>query len=102
LQRAGSGSSASVTHATAIICALVGGLSLAPAAAGSPGDLDGAFSGDGWLRTLDVRSSNTNYLPRGAEDVAVQPDGRIVAVGELIDGVSNWTSAPSATCRTAT
>ena len=74
----------------ATICALVGGLLLAPAAAGSPGDLDGAFSGDGWLRTLDVRSSNTNYLARGAEDVAVQADGRIVAVGELIDGVSNW------------
>ena len=60
------------------------------AATGAPGDLDGSFSGDGWLRTLEVRSSNTNYLPRGAEDVAIQPDGRIVAVGEMIDGVSNW------------
>ena len=63
---------------------------LAPAATGASGELDGSFSGDGWLRTLEVRSSNSNYLPRGADDVAIQPDGRIVAVGELIDGVSNW------------
>jgi hypothetical protein len=41
-----------VTRATAIVCALVGGLTLAPAATGAPGDLDGSFSGDGWLRTL--------------------------------------------------
>jgi uncharacterized delta-60 repeat protein len=77
-------------RAPAIISALVAGLALAPAAAGSPGDLDGSFSGDGWLRTLEVRSPGNNYLPRVAEDVAVQPDGRIVAVGELIDGTSNW------------
>ena len=77
-------------RATAIACALLGGLVLAPAAAGAPGDLDGSFSGDGWLRTLEVRSSDNNYLPKVAEDVAIQPDGRIVAVGELIDGTSNW------------
>ena len=68
-------------RATAIVCALLGGLVLAPAAAGSPGDLDGSFSGDGWLRTLEVRSSDNNYLPKVAEDVAIQPDGRIVASG---------------------
>jgi uncharacterized delta-60 repeat protein len=79
-----------VTRAAAILCALVGGVALAPAAAAAPGDLDGSFSGDGWLRTLEVRSADNNYLPRVAEDVAVQPDGRIVAVGELIDGTSNW------------
>ena len=77
-------------RATATIWALLGALALAPAAAGAPGDLDSSFSGDGWLRTLEVRSADNNYLPRGAEDVAVQPDGRIVAVGELIDGSSNW------------
>ena len=76
-------------RATATIWALLGALAMAPAAAGAPGDLDSSFSGDGWLRTLEVRSADNNYLPRGAEDVAVQPDGRIVAVGELIDGTSN-------------
>ena len=65
----------------AITSALLAGILLAPAAAASPGDLDGSFSGDGWLRTLDVRSADNNYLPRGTEDVAVQGDGRIVAVG---------------------
>jgi uncharacterized delta-60 repeat protein len=74
----------------AITSALLAGILFAPAAAGSPGDLDGSFSGDGWLRTLEVRSTANNYLPRGAEDVAVQRDGRIVVVGELIDGRSNW------------
>src|SRR5919107_1732104 len=77
-------------RAPAVISALVASLALAPAAAGSPGDLDGSFSDHGWLRTLEVRSAQNNYLPRVAEDVAVQPDGRIVAVGELIDGTSNW------------
>jgi len=74
----------------ALICALLGGVAFAPDADGSPGDLDISFSGDGWLRTLEVRSSDNNYLPRTAEHVAVQPDGKIVAVGELIDGASNW------------
>ena len=39
------------------------------------GNLDDTFSGDG-IRTLDLGAGN-----EGAEDVAVQPDGRIVAVG---------------------
>lgn len=77
-------------RATAVIGTLLGCAAFAPTAAGSPGDLDSSFSGDGWLRTLEVRSPSNNYLPRAAEDVAVQPDGRIVAVGELIDGTSNW------------
>ena len=77
-------------RATAVIWALLGWAALAPAAAGSPGDLDSSFSSDGWLRTLEVRSADNNYLPAAAEDVAVQRDGRIVAVGELIDGSSNW------------
>jgi uncharacterized delta-60 repeat protein len=61
----------------------------APASA-APGDLDSAFSSDGWVRTLEVRSETNNYLPEGAEDLAIQPDGKIVAVGELEDGTSNW------------
>ena len=61
----------------------------APAVA-APGQLDPTFSGDGWVRTLEVRSATNNYLPEGAEDIAVQPDGKIVAVGELEDGTSHW------------
>jgi uncharacterized delta-60 repeat protein len=74
----------------AIGCAVLGWLAFVPGAPAAPGDLDGSFSGDGWLRTLEVRSPTNNYLPRGAEDVAIQPDGRIVAVGEMIDGQSGW------------
>src|SRR5919112_842250 len=54
------------------------------------GDLDPSFSGDGWVRTLEVRSASKNYLPKGAEDVTLQPDGKILAVGEIIDGNSHW------------
>ena len=63
----------------------------APAAAGAaPGDLDPSFGGGaGWVRTLEIRDAANNYLPRGAEDVAVQPDGRIVVTGGVIDGRSN-------------
>ena len=39
--------------------------------------------------TLEVRDASNNYLPQGAEDVAVQPDGRIVVAGDVIDGRSN-------------
>ena len=63
----------------------------APAAAGAAaGDLDPSFGGGaGWVRTLEVRDASNNYLPQGAEDVAVQPDGRIVVAGDVIDGRSN-------------
>ena len=63
----------------------------APAAASAaPGDLDPSFGGGaGWVRTLEVRDSSNNYLPEGAEDVAVQADGRIVVTGAVIDGRSN-------------
>ena len=64
-------------------------LSLVVALAGG-GELDPTFSGDGWVRTLQVRSPSNNYLPAGAEDVAVQPDGKLVVVGEIIDGASHW------------
>jgi uncharacterized delta-60 repeat protein len=41
------------------------------------------------VRTLEIRVGSSNYLPRGAEDVVVQPDGRLVVTGEMIDGGSN-------------
>jgi uncharacterized delta-60 repeat protein len=71
-------------RATAVLLAAAG------IASAAGGELDPSFSGDGWLRTLEVRSPSTNYLPAGAEDVALQPDGRIVAVGEIQDGASHW------------
>jgi uncharacterized delta-60 repeat protein len=74
-----------------LICVLAGAIALAvpSAAAAAAGDLDGSLGGTGWVRTLEVRSSDNNFLPRGAEAVAVQPDGKIVAAGELEDGRSN-------------
>lgn len=72
-----------------VAIALTFSLTVGAAGAGG-GDLDPSFSGDGWLRTLEVRSASNNFLPRGAEDVAVQADGRIVVVGELQDGTSHW------------
>jgi len=59
----------------------------APAAA-APGALDGSLAGAGWVRTLEVRDGTGNYLPAGAEAVAVQPDGKIVTAGGLIDARS--------------
>lgn len=61
----------------------------APAVA-APGDLDPSFAGAGWVRTLEVRAGGNNYLPRGADAVAVQPDGKVVVAGEILDGRSNW------------
>lgn len=60
-----------------------------PAAAAS-GDLDHAFSGDGWVRTYDVFGYSKPFFPKGAEDVAIQRDGKILAVSELQDGNSHW------------
>src|SRR5690242_2961596 len=60
------------------------------AAAAAPGDLDPSFGGGaGWVRTLEIRVGSNNYLPEGAEDLAIQPDGRIVVTGAVIDGGSN-------------
>jgi len=56
----------------------------------SGGGLDPSFSGDGWVRTLEVRSPTDSYLPSGGEDVALQPDGKILVTGELIDPTSHW------------
>jgi uncharacterized delta-60 repeat protein len=69
--------------ATSIACALA-----APASA-APGALDPSFAGAGWTRTLEVYAGGTNYLPRGAQSVAVQPDGAIVTAGTVHDANSN-------------
>jgi len=61
-----------------------------PSVASAAGGLDAAFSEDGWVRTLEVRTPTSNYLPEGVEDLALQSDGKIVAVGELQDGSSAW------------
>jgi uncharacterized delta-60 repeat protein len=60
-----------------------------PTAAAAPGDLDHTFSGDGWILTAQVQNESNAYLPRAVEDIAIQPDGRILAVGEIQDGSSN-------------
>jgi uncharacterized delta-60 repeat protein len=66
------------------------GLAAPAAASAAPGDLDPSFGGGaGWVRTLEIRDGSNNYLPEGAEDVAIQPDGKIVVTGSVIDGGSN-------------
>lgn len=65
-------------------------LVLAMPAAAAPGDLDRTFSGDGWVRTYEVFGFSKRFFPKGAEDVAIQPDGKILAVSELQDGNSHW------------
>jgi uncharacterized delta-60 repeat protein len=55
------------------------------------GGLDSSFAGgSGWLRTVEVRSPSNNYLPGGAEDLALQADGKLLVVGKIIDGLSHW------------
>src|SRR5690349_22257745 len=73
-----------------VVALFVAVLALAAPAAATPGDLDPSFGGGaGWVRTLEIRDAANNYLPEGAEDVAIQPDGKIVVTGAVIDGRSN-------------
>jgi uncharacterized delta-60 repeat protein len=73
-----------------VLGGIVAALALASPASAAPGDLDPSFGGGaGWVRTLEIRDASNNYLPEGAEDVVVQPDGRIVVTGSVIDGRSN-------------
>jgi uncharacterized delta-60 repeat protein len=65
-------------------------LLVAVPAGASRGDLDPTFSGDGWVRTYEIYGYSKPYFPKGAEDVAIQPDGKILAVSELQDGGSHW------------
>ncbi|HEU5065518.1 MAG TPA: delta-60 repeat domain-containing protein, partial [Gaiellaceae bacterium] len=73
--------------------------SIALASAAASGRLDPTFSGDGWVRSYDQTGYTRGYFPRGAEDIALQPDGKILATGEIQDGgsehyfgVYRWTS----------
>lgn len=47
----------------------------------SDGSLDTTFDGDGWAATPIPNSLSSPFDPSAAYDLAVQPDGRIVAVG---------------------
>ncbi len=73
---------------TAAVSIAAAGWAAVALAAG--GELDPSFSGDGWVRTLEVRSPTNTYLPRGGEDVALQPDGKILVTGTILDGASHW------------
>ena len=64
-------------------------LVLAASGAAAPGDLDASFAGKGWVRTLELRGGNAPYMPRGAEDIALQPDGKILATGGFDGGSSS-------------
>jgi uncharacterized delta-60 repeat protein len=82
-----------VTNARRVLriaaASVVAGCCAAVAHAGG-GGLDPSFSGDGWVRTLAVRSPTDTYLPRGGEDVALQPDGKVLVTGTIIDSTSHW------------
>ncbi len=72
-----------------VVALLLALLAPAPASSGVPGALDGTFSGDGWTTTDWIEEDR--LLPEGAVDLAVQQDGRILAVGELVqDGPQGW------------
>jgi uncharacterized delta-60 repeat protein len=68
----------------------IASLVVALPAAAVPGALDGTFSGNGWVRSYDVFAGSRQFFPKGAEDVAIQPDGKILAVSELQDSNSHW------------
>lgn len=63
-------------------------LALLTPSAAAPGDLDATFSGNGWLLTRELRDESAPYRPRGAEDVEIQPDGKILAAGDMEGGTS--------------
>jgi uncharacterized delta-60 repeat protein len=77
-----------VCVAAAALAALVV-LSLA---SGAPGILDPVFAGKGWRQTREFFSygSPQEYIPKGAQDVALQADGKIVLTGEFQDAQSHW------------
>ena len=64
-------------------------LVLVVSAAAAPGDLDPSFAGKDGVRTFELRGGLGPYFPGGAEDVALQPDGKILAVGDLDGGSSS-------------
>src|SRR6186997_3354961 len=77
-------------HVRLVALLAVASLIVAVPTAAAPGALDGTFSGNGWVRTYDVSGSSNRFFPKGAEDIAIQPDGKILAVSELQDANSHW------------
>jgi uncharacterized delta-60 repeat protein len=67
------------------VCA-VALLSMTTLASAGGGDLDPTFSGDGWLFSREFFDGRQEYRPQGAEDIALQADGKILATGELHSG----------------
>jgi uncharacterized delta-60 repeat protein len=61
-------------------------------AAAAPGNLDPAFAGKGWRQTREFFPVGTpqEYMPKGAQDIALQADGKIVLTGEIIGHDSDW------------
>ena len=70
---------------TLIVAAVVTG-----SAGAAPGGLDPSFSGDGWVRTYEAEGGAKRYFPKGATAMALQPDGKVVAVSEIQDANSHW------------
>lgn len=57
---------------------------IALASATAPGQLDPMFSGDGWFYSRQFfRYFDQHPAPRGVQDLALQADGKILAVGAL-------------------
>jgi uncharacterized delta-60 repeat protein len=78
-----------VTRLACLASGIAAFVVLSVSASAAPGGLDLSFSGNGWVRTYDVRGSGAPNPPRrGALDVAVQRDGKILAVGRLQNGPS--------------
>ena len=63
---------------------------LAMPAAAAPGDSIGRSPATAGSRTYEITGYSKGFFPKGAEDVAIQPDGKILAVSELQDGNSHW------------
>src|SRR5262245_58833109 len=70
----------------AFVAGILVSLIVVSTAASRGGDLDPAFSGDGWLRSRDFYGLFQEYMPAAAEDIALQSDGKIVGVGEIDAG----------------
>jgi uncharacterized delta-60 repeat protein len=67
-----------------ILVAIAAMLVATGVAGSAPGSLDPAFSQDGWVLSRDFPAVQ-EYEARKAEDIVLQPDGKIVATGELAD-----------------
>ncbi len=72
-------SPACLAVALSILVFLPGGVEAAP------GDLDPRFSRDGKVTSDFVPDQEAIHGPEEATDVAIQPDGKIVAVGRFVD-----------------